>query len=121
MKPEEDERKAYRALIDRLVADCRSGQGQIGPGRVRRGIWNEHARADPASEDHRINVLLDRLPGEDCETVARMLEQEFVAGVHAALVALHEHEMPPFDEAYEGTPFHDFIGRLTEWEWPKNR
>jgi hypothetical protein len=25
----------------------------------------------------------------------------------------------PFDKAYEGTPFHDFVGRLDDWEWPK--
>jgi hypothetical protein len=42
-----------------------------------------------------------------------------VGGVHSALVALHEAQLAPFDKAYEGTPFHDFIGRLDDWQWPK--
>ena len=30
-----------------------------------------------------------------------------------------EYELPPFDDAYEGTPYHDFMGRLvTDWDWP---
>ena len=40
------------------------------------------------------------------------------AGVHTALVALHEDAIPPFEDGYEGTPFNDFAGRLDDWEWP---
>ena len=47
-----------------------------------------------------------------------MLAKEFVSGVHETLVVLHELGVPPFDTGYEGTPFHDFVGRLTDWEWP---
>jgi hypothetical protein len=47
-----------------------------------------------------------------------MLQEQFVDGVHAALVAMHEHPVPPFEDGYEGTPFHDFVGRLDGWEWP---
>ena len=43
----------------------------------------------------------------------------FEAGVHAALVALHEERLPPFEDGYEGTPFHDFVGRLQGWDWPE--
>ncbi len=36
----------------------------------------------------------------------------FEAGAHTALVVLHEVVVPPFEDGYEGTPFHDFVGRL---------
>lgn len=47
-------------------------------------------------------------------------EEAFAAGVHAALVVLHEEGVPPFEDGYAGTPFHDFVGRLHDWEWPDN-
>jgi hypothetical protein len=47
-----------------------------------------------------------------------LLEQSFVSGVHEALVILHGEAVPPFEEGYEGTPFHDFVGRLQGWSWP---
>jgi hypothetical protein len=49
-----------------------------------------------------------------------MLEDEFVSGVHESLVVLHEESVPPFDGGYEGTPFHDFVGRLGDWDWPEH-
>lgn len=119
MKPDAEDRTRYRAVIDQLVDDCRSGQGQIGASRARRGIWNENRPPDLPPEQDRINRLLGRLSPEDRETLARMLEVAFVGGVHAALVALHEQEIPPFEDGYEGPPFHDFMGRLTGWEWPE--
>jgi hypothetical protein len=47
-----------------------------------------------------------------------MLADAHVGGIHAVLVALNEAEMQPFDKGYEGTPYHDFIGRLDDWDWP---
>jgi hypothetical protein len=44
---------------------------------------------------------------------------KYVAGMHDALVALHEAEMSPFDKGYEGDPYHDFKGRLDDWDWPE--
>jgi len=48
-----------------------------------------------------------------------MLAEQFEAGVYEALVVLHEVQVPPFDEGYEETPFHDFVGRLGGWPWPQ--
>jgi hypothetical protein len=111
----------YRELIDRLVAACREGQGQVAPKRVRSGHWNEHATADLLPDQHEINVLLARMAEVDRDVLARLLETTFVAGVHTALATLHQAEIPPFDTAYEGTPFHDFVGRLEGWKWPQSR
>lgn len=106
MSAQEDEQdRKYRDLIDRLVDDCRRGQGQIGADRARAGVWNPNATPDFIPEQHEINALLARMPVGDREILARMLAEAFVGGVHSALVALHEAEMPPFDKAYEGTPF----------------
>ena len=48
-----------------------------------------------------------------------MLEDTYVAGVHDTLVALHQAQVHPFEDGYEGSPFHDFIGRMNGWEWPQ--
>lgn len=50
--------------------------------------------------------------------LAKILRDQFVAGIYAALVALHDGEISPFEVAYEGSPAHDFVGRLEGWEWP---
>jgi hypothetical protein len=116
--PNADVDRVYRDLIDRLVHDCRKGQGQIAARRARAGLWNQNATPEDLPDQHEVDALLARLPSADREVLARVLEEEFVSGVHAALVALHEARLPPFDKAYEGTPFHDFIGRLSDWGWP---
>jgi hypothetical protein len=51
--------------------------------------------------------------------LGEMLAKQFQSGVHEALVVL-QNKVPPFDCAYEGTPFHDFAGRLDGWKWPKD-
>lgn len=108
----------YRNVIDRLVDDCHSGQGQIAANSVRSGVWHTNATPEFLPEEHEVNALIARLSPAEREMIARMLARQFVGGVHAALVALHEAEIAPFDKAYEGTPFHDFVGRLDDWMWP---
>jgi hypothetical protein len=41
-----------------------------------------------------------------------------VTGVFETLKALEEFQIAPFVDGYEGSPYHDFIGRLDGWEWP---
>jgi hypothetical protein len=110
----EDPRAEYRKIIDALVAGCREGQGRIGADRARAGVWNPNALPD----DHAFNLLLRKLEAADRDVLATLLQEQFIAGVHQTLVALHEYGVPPFDDAYEGTPFHDFVGRLDDWPWP---
>lgn len=109
-----DDRQTYRRVIDRLVNDCREGQGQIGE----LVCGTRTSTHDSLPDQTEINGLLARLAAQDRDTLARMLEQAFVSGVHQTLVSLHEAELRPFDDGYEGTPFHDFIGRLGGWSWP---
>jgi hypothetical protein len=111
-REDSDEDRSYREIIDNLVRECRSGQGHIVPKAVREGVWNP--------EQHDINGLLNRTSAADREVIARMLQEAFEGGVHQTLVAIHEARLAPFDKGYEGTPFHDFIGRLNDWEWPKS-
>jgi YbgC/YbaW family acyl-CoA thioester hydrolase len=94
-----DDRQRYRTLIDRLVRSCREGQGQITAGRARRGVLADMNEADR-------------------EALAQMLYDAFCGGVHETLAVLHEERVPPFDDGYEGTPCHDFSGRLRGWPWP---
>lgn len=115
-----DERAQYRTLIDSLVRACREDQGQIGPNRVRRGVWNPMATARPdrMPGQHKMNVLLAGLSDSGREVLAQMLAEAFQSGVHETLVILHEAAIPPFDDGYEGSPFHDFAGRMQGWPWP---
>jgi len=110
----------YQTLIDWLVHACHEGQGRIGPDRVRRGVWSSEAvrRPDELPDEQRINALLAGLSADDREVIARMLGEAFQSGVHEALVVLHAGQVPPFEDGYEGTPFHDFTGRLQGWPWP---
>ncbi len=119
MGPDEDE--LYRSLIDRLVDDCATGPGQIAVRRARQGIWNREASETLLPEQHRMNVLLSELPADKRDVVAERLAETYVAGVFGGLVALSDNEIPPFDMSYEGTPFHDFMGRRNAWEWPLER
>ena len=116
-----DDRAQYRAVIDELVRECREGQGAIHPRRVRSGLFHQYALDHPEEmpEESRINGLLARMEPDDRELVAGLLETAFVDGVHATLAVLHWNEIPPFGDGYEGTPLHDFIGRLNlDWDWP---
>ena len=108
----------YRAVIDLLVDVCHNGQGQIGARRARAGIWNVNATAEFAPDQHEINLLLSRMPAADREILARMLASAFEGGVFETLKALEEFEIAPFESGYEGSPYHDFVGRLDDWEWP---
>lgn len=109
----------YRDVIDTLVWQCREGPGQVGPDRARAGVWNANATADWEDRQHDFNDLLALLDGQQRDVLAAMLAQQFEAGVHSTLVVLHEAQIEPFDDGYEGTPFHDFVGRLGGWRWPE--
>ena len=114
------EREQYKTVIDRLVRSCLKGQGQIGAGRAMAGVWNR-AADDPEHDmpdQRRMNALLATMSADDREVLAEMLAQAFESGVHETLKVLHEEEITPFEDGYEGTPFHDFVGRLNGWHWP---
>jgi hypothetical protein len=115
----DDERAQYRALIDALVLACREGQGQIGPDRARRGVWNPGAAARPGQMpgQHDMNVLLAGLSDSGREVLAGMPAEAFRSGVHETLVILHAAAVPPFQDRYEGSPYHDFAGRMEGWRW----
>ena len=119
--PQDDDRAQYRAVIDELVRECQEGQGRIRPQRVRSGLFHQYAVDHPEEmpKESRINGLLARMEPGDREIVAGLLEAAFVDGVHRTRAVLRWNEIQPFDDDYEGTPFHDFIGRLNlDWDWP---
>ncbi|TGK01819.1 hypothetical protein EHQ53_15210 [Leptospira langatensis] len=112
----------YRNIIDSLVGICKTGQGKIGSNRIRSGIWNSNAKSDSddLSDEYHMNQLLARLSEGDRSVLARMLENEVIVGIFETLKVLEEYEIDPFDTGYEGSPYHDFIGRLSgDWEWPE--
>ncbi len=110
----------HRLLIDRLVEECHNGQGAIGPLRARSGIWNQNATADYLEDQHKINQLLASLDGGQREVVAGMLAEAFQGGVFETLKTLESFQIEPFLNGYEGSPYHDFSGRVAadQWQWP---
>jgi hypothetical protein len=112
--------REYHAAIDALVEVCRAGQGQIGAERVRKGVWNQNASPTFLAEEHLVNEILKNLAIEDRYALAAALAKEFEAGVFESLKVLEELRISPFEEGYEGSPFHDFVGRLGGWQWPEN-
>lgn len=117
MKP-----RKYRDFIDHMVEVCHNGQGAIGADRARSGVWNANATPEYLSEQHQINQLLSMLDDQQREVVAGMLSHSFRGGVFESLKALEEFEVEPFIEGYEGSPYHDFVGRIDpeQWEWPED-
>jgi hypothetical protein len=115
MKPQ-----LYRDFIDRMVDECQKGQGAIGPTRARSGVWNRNATTDFLEDQFQINQLLASLNDAQREVIACMLAEAFVGGVFETLKALEEFEIEPFLDGYEGSPYHDFIGRIAadQWQWP---
>jgi hypothetical protein len=87
--PDNPEDRQYRELIDRLVDDCRGGQGQVGANNVRRGFWNVNASADFLRDQHAVKLFLAGLSEEHRELVARMLADEFVGGCIKSCGALN--------------------------------
>lgn len=114
--------QVYRDVSDGMVHACKHGQGQIGPERAKAGVWNQNATEESIPEQHEINLLPSRLSADDRRIVAGMLEEAFSGGVFEALRVFEEFEIEPFRDGYEGSPYHDFIGRLElpDWEWPKS-
>lgn len=110
----------YKDFIDQMVDVCRNGQGSIGSSRVRNGVWNENASADFLEDQFQINQLLGILNDQQREVIAGMLAHAFEGGVFETLKALEEFEIEPFLDGYEGSPYHDFIGRVAadQWQWP---
>jgi hypothetical protein len=98
-------------------------QGQIGARRARVGLWNANADTQPdvIPDQRAMNPLLTRLDQAEREVLAQMLSEAFEGGVHETLATLYDAEIPPFDTAYEGTPFNDFVGRLDGWIWPEGQ
>ena len=121
MKPQ-----LYRDFIDRLVDECHNGQGTIGPTRARTGIWNQNATAESGEfleDQYRINQLLATLNDDQREVIAGMLADAFQGGVFETLKALETFAIEPFLDGYEGSPYHDFIGRVAttdQWQWPED-
>ena len=116
--------KIYRDFIDSLVDNCHSGQGQIEPDIVRDGVWNRNEPRDLDEHQNDLNELLKRLNSKDREVLATQLEKSFEGGVFETLKILEEFEIEPFKEGYEGSPVHEFIGRVDKegmWEWPEEK
>ena len=83
------------------------------------GVWNQNASPDSLPEQHKINEVLARLVPTDRSALAELLAQEVQLGVFETLKVLEQFGIAPFEDGYEGSAYHDFIGRLGGWQWPE--
>ena len=115
-----DPRWLYRQVIDAMVVECATGQGQVSAHRIRVGLWNEVAEEEPQElpEQHAMNALLARLSPEEREVLAQLFAEEFSSGMFHALNVLHAASVDPVVQGYDGTPADDFLGRMDGWVWP---
>nr|NLI49262.1 hypothetical protein [Propionibacterium sp.] len=115
-----DERIVYRAVIDTLVAQCRTGQGQVSARRVVAGVWNENAEVvtDAAPGQHEMNLLLAALTPDQRAVLAALFAEEFASGVYNALQVLETAGIAPFVPEAGPTASDAFLDRLDDWEWP---
>lgn len=110
--------QTYREVIDDLVRVCLEEQGRISADRIRAGVWNQNASEQVLPEQHQLNLLLQRLSPTDRNCLADVLAREVLTGVFETLKVLEKHRIEPFTDGYEGSPYHDFVGRLNGWSWP---
>jgi len=48
-----------------------------------------------------------------------MLEHEVRTGIFETLKVLENEGNQTFERRYEGSPYHDHIGRMDDWDWPE--
>jgi len=115
-----DDRTLYRTVIDALVVQCRTGQGQVSAHRVRAGVWNENAEVveDASPDQHAMNLLLSGLSPEQRDVLAQLFAEEFASGVFNVLEVLGAARIEPFHAGESGTASDNFLDRLDDWEWP---
>lgn len=111
----------YKDFIDCMVDVCHEGQGNISARRVVNGVWNNSAKKNFMEDQYIMNKILKKLSKKEQMVLAAFFSQEFESGVFETLKYLEEFEIEPFIGGYEGSPYHDFIGRVAKedmWEWP---
>lgn len=119
--PHDDpEAELYRELIDAFVHSCHEGAGQVSAKRIRDGVWAPNASQSTLPTEHAMNALLQSLTPSQKDTLAQIVAGQFEGGVFDVIAQLSWQDLEPFDRAYEGDPFNDFIGRLAgDWPWPE--
>lgn len=113
--------EAYQAIVDQLVEDTNG---------VSERLIREEGIFSRAKGAHAQNAFVESLTKEQRELLAQMIRDERVSGIGAVLanltwwllcrkVGLTFRGKPmPYD--LSGMGIHgDYIGRLDDWEWPK--
>ena len=114
---------AYKAIIDQLVEETTPGLSER---RVRDDGVYSNSPSDAAA-----NALVKSLSAEQRKVLAEMLHEERVSAIHGVLanltwwmccreVGLTFRGQPmPFELSGEGL-HGDYIGRINDWQWPKD-
>jgi len=114
---------AYKQIIDQLVTETSHGVRE-------KAVVQETAFPD-LSDDRVFNPFIKSLSTGQREMLAQMLHAERVAAIHDALAVLTWWVLArgvgltfrgePMPVELSGAGLHgDYIGRLDDWQWPKD-
>jgi len=114
---------AYKQIIDQLVTETSHGVRE-------KAVVRENAFPD-LSDDRVFNPFIKSLSTGQREMLAQMLHAERVAAIHDALAVLTWWVLArgvgltfrgePMPVELSGAGLHgDYIGRLDDWQWPKD-
>ena len=114
---------AYKQIIDQLVTETSHGVRE-------KAVVRKNAFPD-LSDDRVFNPFIKSLSTGQREMLAQMLHAERVAAIHDALAVLTWWVLArgvgltfrgePMPVELSGAGLHgDYIGRLDDWQWPKD-
>jgi hypothetical protein len=114
---------AYKQIIDQLVSETSQG--------VREKAVVRETAFPELSDDRVFNPFIKSLSTEQRQMLAQMLHAERVAAIHDVLAVLTWWVLArgvgltfrgePMPVELSGAGLHgDYIGRLDDWQWPKD-
>lgn len=112
-----NDREAYKALIDGLVALRPS----VHATRVQKGVWHR----EPPPDQVKFNEVLARLSSADRGVITEIVQQAADASVHDAFVFMRDHGyefthegQPVAQQPFDTDAHFDFMARIAGTPWP---
>ena len=113
---------AYEEIIDQLVTETSHG--------ISERLVAETGIFSKAPERQKFNLFVQSLSTEQRGTLAEMLHAERTSAIHDVLAVFtwwatardlaFTYRSEPMPIGFEGGLHLDYVGRLNDWQWPKN-
>lgn len=113
---------AYKEIIDQLVTETSHG--------VSERLVSEIGIFSKAPDQQKFNSFVQSLSIEQRTTLAEMLHRERTSAIHDVLAVFtwwatardlaFQYRSESMPIGFEGGLHLDYVGRLNDWQWPKN-